>query len=85
MATAKIEDNKEIEAPVDPMTQMVPVYLPRAAKNEENFVFVGLNGKGYTIQRGVQVKVPRPVADILAESERMKDRQLRYEDEVRGR
>ena len=44
------------------------VTLPRATGKEENFVFVGLNGKGWRILRGVPVRVPRPVAQILAES-----------------
>ncbi len=53
----------------------VSVTLPRATGREEDFVFVGLNGKGYTIRRGVTVRVPRPVYDILAESLRQQQRQ----------
>ena len=51
------------------------VTLPRATGKEEDFVFVGLNGKGYTIRRGVSVRVPRPVYEILAESQRQQQRQ----------
>ena len=36
----------------------VPVTLPRATGREEDFVFVALNGKGYTIRRGQTVLVP---------------------------
>ena len=54
----------------DPMRELVTVTLPRATGKEENYVFVGLNGKGYTIMRGVSVRVPRPVYDILAEARR---------------
>ena len=50
-------------------TEYVTVTLPRATGKEENFVFVGLNGKGYTVMRGVPVRVPRPVYDILAEAQ----------------
>ena len=50
------------------------VTLPRATGMEEDFVFVGLNGKGYTIRRGVTVRVPRPVYEILAESRRQEQR-----------
>ena len=53
----------------------VTVTLPRATGKEEDFVFVGLNGKGYTIRRGVSVRVPRPVYEILAESQRQQQRQ----------
>ncbi len=56
----------------------VPVTLPRATGREEDFVFVALNGKGYTIRRGQTVLVPRPVYDILAESERQQQRQQAF-------
>lgn len=59
----------------DPMKDMVSVLLPKATGREENFVFVGLNGKGYKILRGQTVKVPRPVYDILMEAERATARQ----------
>ncbi len=62
----------------DPMKELVPVALPRATGKEENFVFVGLNGKGYTILRGVTVRVPRPVAEILNESRRQQERQAAF-------
>lgn len=53
----------------------IAVTLPRATGMEEDFVFVGLNGKGYTIRRGQSVRVPRPVADILREARRQQQRQ----------
>ena len=53
----------------------VTITLPRATGKEEDVVFVGLNGKGYTIRRGVAVRVPRPVYEILAESQRQEQRQ----------
>ncbi len=52
----------------------VSVTLPRATGKEEDFVFVGLNGKGCTIRRGVTVRVPRPVYEILAEARRQEQR-----------
>ena len=65
---------------LDPMRELVTVTLPRATGTEENYVFVGLNGKGYTIMRGVPVRVPRPVADILTEA---RSQQLRQEAFIR--
>ncbi|MBQ1371843.1 MAG: hypothetical protein IIY70_02815 [Oscillospiraceae bacterium] len=56
-------------------TEYVSVTLPRATGKEEDFVFVGLNGKGYTIRRGVPVQLPRPVYEILTESQRQQQRQ----------
>ena len=60
----------------------VSVTLPRATGEEEDFVFVGLNGKGYTIRRGVTVRVPRSVAEILTEARRQEQRR---EDFIRSR
>lgn len=57
------------------MNDYVNVTLPRATGKEEDFVFVGLNGKGYTIRRGVTVRVPKPVYEILAEARRQEQRQ----------
>ncbi len=57
---------------------LVTVTLPRATGHEENYVFVGLNGKGYTVMRGVPVRVPRPVYDILMEAEAQKRRQADF-------
>ena len=56
------------------MKDYVRVTLPRATGKEEDALFVGLNGKGYTIRRGVTVRVPRPVYEILAESRRQEQR-----------
>lgn len=56
------------------MNDYVSVTLPRGTGKEEDFVFVGLNGKGWTIRRGVTVRVPRPVYEILAESRRQEQR-----------
>ena len=56
------------------MNDYVSVTLPRATGKEEDFVFVGLNGKGWTIRRGLTVRVPQPVYEILAESRRQEQR-----------
>ena len=62
------------------MNDYVSVTLPRATGKEEDSLFVGLNGKGYSIRRCVTVRVPRPVYEILAESQRQ---QLRQQDYIR--
>lgn len=56
----------------------VSVTLPRATGREEDCLFVGLNGKGYSIRRGVTVNLPRPVYEILAESRRQEQRRLDF-------
>ena len=77
---AKTEQTKtEAPTPYDPMKDYRTVTLPRATGKEEDTVFVSINGKGYNIKKGVPVRVPRPVYEILRESERQKDRQAAYE------
>jgi len=84
---AKAEPKTEIieEKPVDAMTVMETVYLPRPTGKEENYVFVGLNGKGYTIMKGMPVKVPKPVADILNESLRNEQKADRWDEEQQAK
>lgn len=76
---------KKIDFTKEPMAELVEVYLPKATGREENFVFVGLNGKGYQIKRGEPVLVPRPVYDILEASERAAQRQEAFLAEQRER
>lgn len=56
------------------------VHLPRATGKQENFLFVSLNGKNWQIQRGVDVEVPLPVAEIIEEAQRAEDRAAAYAD-----
>lgn len=72
---------KATDTPYNPQKDLVTVTLPRATGKEEDTVFVGLNGKGYTIKRGVPVRVPRPIYNILVESRRQQERQARFEEE----
>lgn len=71
---ARETKNVEITDPV--MPEKVAVMLP-VIPGEPDTVFVGLNGKGYTIERGVTVMVPPAVKDIIDESEARKQLQLR--------
>ena len=45
--------------------KMVTVMLPRGRKQEENFVIVSVNGRSWKIMRGVEVRVPECVAEVL--------------------
>ena len=56
------------EAKKDTVKIKLP-YIPGAKDNE---VFVGVNGYRYQIQRGVEVEVPRFVAEALENSEKQK-------------
>ena len=62
--------------------ERVRVILPRSIYKGDEYLFVGLNGKGYLIKRGVAVMVPRGVADVIDETLRQQERQERYQDEL---
>jgi len=53
--------------------KMVKIKLPRAPKGEDNFMVVSLNGKGYKIQRGVEVEIPESIAWIVQKSLEARD------------
>ena len=56
----------------------VKIKLP-LTRTEKNDVYVGLNGKGYLIKRGVEVEVPFGVAKILERREKMLSIAMEYE------
>lgn len=47
----------------------VRVMLPKAGEGQEQEVFVGVNGVGYRIRKGVEVQVPKAVAEVLKHAE----------------
>lgn len=61
--------------------KMVTVTLPRGRKQEENFVIVSVNGRSWKIMCGVEVKVPRCVAEVLENAQMMAEEARRYVDE----
>ena len=61
--------------------KMVTVMLPRGRKQEENFVIVSVNGRSWKIMRGVEVQVPRCVAEVLENAQMTREQARRYVDE----
>lgn len=59
----------------------VKIKIP-LTKTEKDDVFVGVNGKTYLIKRGVEVEVPRAVAEILAHKERMLETAIEFEASI---
>lgn len=56
------------------MNELVPFFAFRDNDKYKDDIFVGLNGKGYQIQRGKQVMIPRGVYNILIRSMRQDER-----------
>jgi hypothetical protein len=67
MATRKTTTTKTATANKEPEKDTVLVQLP-IIEGESDSVFVSVNLKNYQIKRGVQVEVPRAVAEVLANS-----------------
>ena len=57
------------------------VLLHRGRKNEENFQIVSVNGRSWKIMRGVEVRVPVCVAEVLENAAMMAEAARRYVDE----
>lgn len=71
--TAEVAEKKTKAAP-----KKVKIKLP-LTRTEKDDVYVGLNGKGYLIKRGVEVEVPFGVAKILERREKMLSIAMEYE------
>ncbi|MBE6990210.1 MAG: hypothetical protein E7426_05645 [Ruminococcaceae bacterium] len=60
----------------------VTVLIPRGRKQEENFVIVSVNGRSWKIMRGVEVEVPRHVAEVLENARMMAEAARSYVDRM---
>lgn len=69
----------ETKAPAKADDGMVTIRLIRD-ENHRQPLFVGLNGKGYLIQRGKNVSVPKAVAEIIENSLDQEQAALDYMD-----
>lgn len=70
--------DKKATNTVNPMDIKEKLFIPRGRRSEENFIIITLNGKHYQIQKGVEVEVPRPVAEVYRESVRLIDQADNY-------
>ena len=73
---AKTAENAAAKKPAKPKKVKIKLPLTRTEKDD---VYVGLNGKGYLIKRGVEVEVPYGVAKILERKEKMLSIAMEYE------
>ena len=72
-ASAKVPDGT-LTVSGGEWNQKVTVKLPRSTdKHGENYLYVAVNGRGMKIMRGVSVDVPKPIAEVLKNSEEMQD------------
>ena len=66
------EDKKttEVNSPkkTDPSKELVTARFIKDSGKYKNDITVVINGKAYKIQRGVEVKIPRCVYDVIVDS-----------------
>ena len=62
--------------------KMVKIHLFKDNKNYNGDVFVGVNGRTFQIQRGVEVEVPECVAEVLRNSEAQHAAAVRLMDDL---
>ena len=69
-AEAATQDTKDVQAE---KRDTEVIHLFKDSQRYKAPVFVGVNGETYLIQRGVDVEVPKAVAEVLRHSEEMDD------------
>lgn len=62
--------------------EMVRIRLPRPVKDEENFQIVTINDRSWKIKKGEWVEVPKYVAEVIENSERMREINEAYIESV---
>lgn len=58
--------------------RMVSIKIPRAMNGEGDSISASVNGKVFQIKRGVYVKVPESLAEVLVNSERAQEIAIKY-------
>ena len=64
----EVKPIKKAVKEVDPWKQMVEVKIPKTADGSANYIIASVNGKVFKVMKGVNVKVPAPIAEVLEHS-----------------
>ena len=67
----------------EPKKDMVVVNIP-LVKNEPDTLFVSVNEKTYSIKKGVDVKVPRFVYDMIVDNQEQAKRNITFINETKN-
>ena len=65
------------------MEKTVTIKLP-LTRSEKEDVFVGINGRSWLLQRGIEVEVPWNVVKVLERQEKMLAQALEFENQAAG-
>ncbi len=66
--TEKVTEESKVENPVNPMLEFVKVKIPSDPVLKKEPIQVGINGKTYFVPRGTECSIPKPVAEVIANS-----------------
>lgn len=53
---------------LSPWDEKVKIRLPKAPSGEDNHIIASVNGKVFKIKRGIEVEVPKPIAEVVENS-----------------
>lgn len=77
--TTKAEAVKEIK---DPWQEKVTIRVPRESNGEANYLIASVNGRVFKIQRGINVEVPLPIAEVIEHSFEAEEEAISYIDKL---
>ena len=66
--TENATEESKVENPVNPMLEYVKVKIPSDPVLKKEPIQVGINGKTYFVPRGTECSIPKPVAEVIANS-----------------
>lgn len=66
----------------DVWAQLKTVYLPRAPRGEEQFLFVSVNDRDFQVPLGKEVKVPHPIYERIRLMQEAQARADAFEREI---
>ena len=66
--TKKAEAVEEVKVNEAGWDQKVMINVPRATDGTGNFIIASVNGRVFKVQRGVNVEVPAPIAEVIQHS-----------------
>ncbi len=81
MAEKTTKTKKNTLFPDEPL---VTIKIP-ITRTEKDDVWVAVNGKSIQIKRGVEVEVPKCIAEVLEHSEKMLIEAMEYEASIQGK
>ena len=84
MAETTAKTTKPKKSKLFPNEPTVVINIP-VTRFEKDDVWVAVNGKSMQIKRGVEVEVPKCIAEALEHSEKMLIEAMEYENSIMGK